>query len=218
MNDGILQHKGHGEAPLAICNQVIDSDHYTITCRARKDGGAEGFIIVFNYVDENNYCWVNFGGWGNTLHGIEQISGGGKMQADTKRGSVETGRWYDVTIQVEGDQVKAWLDKDLIFDTQLKHDTSKGIFSSATLDERTGEMIVKVVNSSSEATTASINLQHFKAHTARVIRLAANDGIDENTLQEPTNIHPVEQLLSPENDQKVLVDIPAYSLNIVRIK
>ena len=217
--DGTYSQTSMREQCVAMLpNIILDGNHYTFKVRARKDSGDEGFIVVFNYVDENNYCWVNFGGWGNTLHGIEQISGGGKMQADTKRGSVETGRWYDVTIQVEGDHVKAWLDKDLVFDTQLKHDTSKGIFSSATLDERTGEMIVKVVNSSSEATTASINLQHFKAHTARVIRLAANDGIDENTLQNPTNIHPVEQQLSPENDQKVLVDIPAYSLNIVRIK
>ena len=117
-----------------------------------------------------------------------------------------------------GDNVKAWLDYDLGFDTQLKHDTTKGIFSSATLDERTGEMIVKVVNTSGDATTASLNLQHFKARQARVIRLAANKGTDENTLLQPTRIHPVEQQLSPESESRLLVDIPAYSLNIVRIK
>jgi hypothetical protein len=41
--------------------------------------------------------------------------------------------------------------------------------------------------------------------------------MDENTLQAPTNIHPVEQLLSPEGNH-VLLDVPPYSLNIVRIK
>ena len=25
---------------------------------------AEGFLIIFNYVDDKNYCWLNFGGWG----------------------------------------------------------------------------------------------------------------------------------------------------------
>ena len=216
--DGTLSQTSMQEQCVAVERRVIDSDHYTLRYKARKDRGREGFMIVFNYVDEHNYCWVNFGGWGNTQHGIEQISGGGKMQTATKRGHVETGRWYDVTLTVAGDSVKAWLDDDLIFDTVLMHDTSKGIFSSATIDDPSGELIVKVVNSGDEQTTASLNLKHFKAHAARVIRLAANDGMDENSLQNPTNIHPVEQVLSPESDSRLLVDIPAYSLNIIRIK
>ena len=217
VNDGILQQTGREQAPLAICNHVIDSDHYTIQCRARKDQGPEGFIIVFNYVDPQNYCWLNLGGWGNTQHAIEQVSGGGKTQTVTKRGSVEAGRWYDVKLTVSGDHVQAWLDQELLFDTQLKHNTSQGVFSSATIDETTGELIVKVANSSSEGTTARLNLSHFNAKQARVIRLSSNSGADENTLQTPTNIVPVETSLSPEGSS-VLVDIPAYSLNIVRIK
>ncbi|MBP5340502.1 MAG: carbohydrate binding domain-containing protein [Prevotella sp.] len=218
MNDGILQHKGREEGPLAICNHVIDSDHYTIQCRARKDRGPEGFIIVFNYVDERNYCWLNFGGWGNTQHAIEQIGSGGKLQTVIRRGRVEQGKWYDVKLQVAGDSVKAWLGDELVFDTVLKHDTSKGVYSSATIDEASGELIVKLVNTGDMQTTASLNLKNFRAREARVIRLAANDGMDENTLQQPTNIHPVEQVLTPACESAVLVDVPAYSLNIVRIK
>ncbi len=217
VNDGILQQKGREEAPLAICNHVIDSDHYTIQCRARKDSGPEGFIIVFNYVDPQNYCWLNIGGWGNTQHAIEQIGSGGKLQTVTKRGRVEEGRWYDVKLQVSGDSVKAWLDTDLVFDTVLKSDQSKGIFSSATIDDEAGEMIVKIVNSGDEGTTANINLKNFEPKSARVIRLKANDGIDENTLQSPTHISPVEQQLSPDRNC-VQLEVPAYSLNIVRIK
>ena len=215
--EGILQQTGHKEATLAMCKHVIDSDHYTVQCRARKDGGAEGFIIVFNYVDEKNYCWVNFGGWGNTQHAIEQVSGGGKMQTVMKPGKVETGRWYDVKLAVAGDSVKVWLGDDLVFDTVLKHDTSKGVFSTATIDETSGELIVKVVNTGEAHTTAQLNLQHFTPACARVIRLASADGMDENSLPQPTNIVPVEQVLSPDGNQ-LLVDIPAYSLNIVRIK
>ena len=216
--DGMLSQTSMQDQCVAVEKKIIDSDHYTLRYRARKDGGHEGFIIVFNYVDERNYCWVNFGGWGNTLHGIEQIGGGGKMQTDTRPGSVETGRWYDITIDVAGDSVKAWLDDELVFDTRLKHDTTKGIYSSATIDEPSGELIVKVVNTGDEQTTASLDLQHFAARQARVIRLVAADGMDENSLQNPTNIYPTEQQLSPEGTGKVLVDIPAYSLNIIRIK
>ncbi len=168
-------------------------------------------------MDDKNCCWANFGGWTNTQHAIEQISNGGKLQADSKRGHVEPGRWYDVALQVAGDSVKAWLDSELVFDTVLKHDETKGIFSSATIDDTAGELIVKVANTSDAATAARLNLKHFTPGSARVVRLAARDGMEENTLHAPTNIHPTEQLLSPENGS-VLLDVPPYSLNIVRIK
>ena len=216
-SEGILQQKSNREATLAMCNHVIDSDHYTVKCRARKDGGAEGFIIVFNYTDPQNYCWVNFGGWGNTLHGIEQVSGGGKTQTATKPGTIETGRWYDVTLSVAGDSVKAWLDDQLVFDTVLKHNTAQGIFSSATIDEPAGEIIVKLVNTQQEGTTTLLNLSNFAVKRAKVIRLASLSGDDENTLQQPTNISPTEHELSPVGNT-VEVELPAYSLNIVRIK
>ncbi len=205
------------EATICLERRSISSDHYTAKFRARKDGGAEGFLIVFNYVDEHNYCWLNFGGWGNTQHAIEQISSGGKLLTAARRGRVETGRWYDVTLQVAGDSVKAWLDGDLVFDTVLKHDETKGIFSSATIDDAAGELIVKVVNTSQTATTALLRLKNFTPQCARVVRLAARDGMDENTLLSPTNIHPVEQLLSPQGSS-VPLHVPPYSLNIVRIK
>ena len=212
-----VRQTGHKDATLCIEKSIIDSDHYTCKFRARKDEGAEGFIIIFNYVDEKNYCWVNFGGWTNSQHAIEQISNGGKLLADSKRGRIKAGRWYDVTLQVNGDSVKAWLDNELVFDTVLKHDDTKGIFSSATIDDASGELIVKVANTSDAATTARLNLKNFKPASARVVSLAANDGMEENTLDTPTAIHPVEQLLSPENGS-ILLDVPPYSLNIVRIK
>ncbi|MBR3456481.1 MAG: carbohydrate binding domain-containing protein [Bacteroidaceae bacterium] len=212
----IVRQTGLEQSTICLEKNVINSDHYTCKYRARKDEGAEGFLIIFNYVDKQNYCWLNFGGWGNTQHAIEQISNGGKLQTAGRRGHVESGRWYDITLQVAGDSVKAWLDEELVFDTVLKHDNTKGIFSSATIDDTTGELIVKVVNTSEVATTASLDLKNFTPKSARVVRLAANDGMEENTLTTPTHIHPVEQLLSPEGN-RVMLDVPPYSLNIVRV-
>ena len=214
--DGVVAQTSMREQCVAVADHVYDSNHYTLKCRARKDGGNEGFIIVFNYVDERNYCWVNFGGWGNTQHGIEQVAGGGKSQTATKKGSVETGRWYDVTVEVAGDSVKAWLDDELVFDTVLKREENAGLWSSATIDEPTGELIVKMVNSSSQTVTADLCLANFRASKARVIRLATSEGTNENTLQQPTNIVPTMASLDVEDDA-VQLPLPPYSLNIIRI-
>ena len=235
--EGYVSQTSDREQCVAMCKASV-GDHYTIKCRARKDDGAEGFMIVFNYVDPQHYCWVNFGGWGNTAHAIEQIGGGGKIQTAMKPGSVETGRWYDVTLTVAGDSIKAWLDDDLVFDEVLKQNTSLGVFSSATIDKQSGELIVKIVNSQEEGTTARLNIQNFDVKSASLIRLRANDGEDENSLPNPTNIYPthhelipadapipdvpsptrgLSRSLSPECNS-IEVELPAYSLNIVRIK
>ena len=39
---------------------------YTYSLKARKLGGAEGFLILFRVQDENAKAWWNIGGWGNT--------------------------------------------------------------------------------------------------------------------------------------------------------
>ena len=214
--DGSVSQISMQEQCVAVCRATV-GDHYTARFRARKDGGNEGFMVVFNYIDKDHYDWINFGGWNNTQHGIEHISGGGKTQIATKPGKVEAGRWYDITLQLAGDSVKCWLDQELVFDTVLKGDVKPGVFSSATIDERTGELIVKVVNTGSEAVTAYLDIINFKVGSAQLVRLRANDGMDENTLEQPTNIYPTTHELSPK-DNTVELEVAAYSLNIIRIK
>lgn len=51
---------------------------------------------------------------------IEQISDKGKILTAMRPGSVDTGKWYGVKLTVAGDNVKAWLDDELIFDEMLK--------------------------------------------------------------------------------------------------
>lgn len=124
MVDGILRHTACEEAPLAICNYVIESDHYTIHCTARKDDGPEGFIIVFNYADSNNYYRIHFGAANNSQHTIEQISGDSLTLVATCPGSIETGEWYNVQLTVAGDTVRVWLNDAQMFDDLLKRNTS----------------------------------------------------------------------------------------------
>ncbi len=211
----IYTQTANDESCLNIGNITL-SNNSTVKLRARKDSGAEGFMLVFNYIDENNYCWLNFGGWGNTQHGIEQIVNGAKMQIATKGGSVETGRWYDITLQQHGDSLKAWLDNQLVFETKLIANTTPGLFTTATLDEATGKVIVKIANTNNEATTCSINLNGYNVNKGYVTRLTATKGTDENSIEHPTRVYPVTETLSPIND-KLELHVPAYSLNIVTL-
>lgn len=217
VDGGIIKQTSNGESCIRLNPGEITADGYIYKVRARKDSGNEGFMLIFNYVDDKNYCWLNLGGWNNTQHGIEQIVGGAKGQAATVSGTIETGRWYDIELKVVGDSVYASLDGKQIFATKLRANTLPGVFSTATLDENTGEVILKVANTSSENTTAEICLQGKAIKGAKLIRLTAKNGQEENTIDNPTNVHPTETFVTTSSDGGV-VEIPANSLNIFRLK
>lgn len=216
-SNGVSSQTSDTEGAMKMEPTLIKGNEYTYNVRARKDKGAEGFLVVFNYVDPDNYCWLNIGGWGNTQNAIEQIINGSKAQVATVAGHVEDGKWYDVSVHVKGDSVYASLDGKQLFAVQLKPTTFAGLFSNATMDENTGEVIVKVVNTTGMNTTAKINLNGKTATAATVIRLASAKGTDENSLEDPTKVYPTQQTLSPSGNS-VEVALPGSSLNIIRIK
>lgn len=217
VDGNIIKQTSNGESCIRLNPGEITSEGYIYKVRARKDAGNEGFLLIFNYVDDKNYCWLNIGGWNNTQHGIEQIVDGAKGQVATVSGNIETGRWYDIELKVKGDSIFASLDGKEIFASKLRANTLPGVFSTATLDENTGEVILKVANTSSENTTAEICLQGKTISNAKLIRLSAKNGKEENTIDNPTNVYPTETFVTTSTDGAV-VEIPANSLNIFRLK
>lgn len=217
IKDNILSQTSDREACMAVDSYKVTSHNYSLHLKARKDGGNEGFIVVFNYVNPENYCWLNFGGWGNTQHGIEQVVEGAKSQVASTPGRIKLGKWYDVDLTIHGDSIYASLDGQQIFATRLKPNTAPSVFSSATYDEKTGEVILKVANTGKETTTAEVDLKNMNMTSARVIRLASAKGTYENNLINPTRVVPSEEVLSPKKNNLVFM-VPAYSLNIVRMK
>lgn len=195
----------------------FNAQNYTYKVRAKKNSGDEGFLIIFNYVDPKNYCWLNIGGWGNTQHGIEQIVNGGKGQMATVSGHVETGRWYDVEVDVKGDSVYAKLDGKQLFATRLKPNMTPGFFATATKDSKTGEVIVKLANTNIEGTTAKVSLDGKTLQNAKLIRLTAKNGSEENDIDHPTNVYPTSTNV-PVHGDSIELEIPASSLSILRLK
>ena len=67
-------------------------------------------------LDELGYALRHFIGLGEKVK-IENV---GIFKCGLRTGSVETGKWYDVKLTVAGDNVKAWLDNEIVFDIILK--------------------------------------------------------------------------------------------------
>ena len=49
----------------------VDASDYSISVKAKKLSGKEGFLVIFRLKDARNYAWFNVGGWGNTKAQVE---------------------------------------------------------------------------------------------------------------------------------------------------
>lgn len=106
---GALRQTSDAENVRALVGDVNWSD-YTLSLKARKLGGKEGFLILFGVPDADTKSWWNLGGWDNTRHSLE-LPG---AESDAVPGRIETGRWYDIRIEVQGTTVRGFLDGKLI--------------------------------------------------------------------------------------------------------
>ena len=91
--------------------------NYTVSVRARKTSGAEGFLVGFGARSSQDYYWLNLGGWNNTVHRLEKsVDGERNPIGPAVNGNIETGRWYDIEIQVAGHRIQCFLDGQRVFD------------------------------------------------------------------------------------------------------
>lgn len=214
---GVLKQQNQRAEGSVLLSTTQLPDEYTIHVQARRMEGNEGFIIVFGAEDDENLIWWNLGGWGNSQHAIEHMADGGKNTIGAIRGTLEEGRWYDVEVQVRGATARCMLDGKLIHEFSLPERQS--LYANATLDEKSGEMIVKLVNPTRERQITAINLKGAQASQGRAIVLASESGSDENTMRAQLNVSPVEYPIGiNEPSSSVIVPVQPFSLTILRLK
>lgn len=213
VQDGALRQTAEREFIRALAGDKSWTD-YTLTLKARKISGREGFLILFHINDDEDRVWWNIGGWENTQHGLEVGD-----TLDGKRGSIEANRWYDIKVEVKGGAVKCSLDGKVIHDLKNTLTITRGLFASAVTDSKSGEIIVKVVNAAATPTETEITLNGAKklASSAAAIVLTSGDPKDENTLDEPTKVAPKNTTL-PVSGAKIKHAFPGNSFTVIRVK
>ena len=209
--DGALRQSGEDQPARLLIGQPDWAD-YTLTLKARKLGGAEGFLISFSVQKDNDKNWWNIGGWGNKRHGLEI----GGVEAETP-GRIETGKWYDIKVEAIGARVRCWLDGKLI------HDVSRApmpsIYATAGLKNATGEVILKVVNAAGEAQAAELDLAGAGAlaPTGQALVLTSASLDDENSFEAPEKVAPRAMQVNGVSD-KFNYTFAANSVTVLRLK
>jgi alpha-L-arabinofuranosidase len=193
--------------------------NYTISLRAKKTSGSEGFLILFNWTDDNNWTWWNVGGWGNTLDGVEQNNNGSKTTlAQVSQTAIVTGTWYDISIVVSNYTVQCYLNGTLMQTVNYATNATTGIYASTTYNKSAGQVVVKAVNPYSTPMTTTFNLSGVNviSNNAAVVQLTSGSSADENSFAAPTYVSPVTNLISNAGTN-FTVTLPANSLSVLKL-
>lgn len=212
VEEGVLRQASQAKEIRALAGDKSWTD-YTITLKARKIGGRDGFLIPFQVQEDDQRMWWNLGGNDNTQHTI-----GPDAAVHSIPGAIETGRWYDVRLEILGNTVKGWLDGKLVQEVDSLRPPLKSLSASATRDEKSGEIILKVVNGADSPIDTEIDLQGGGrlSGSGRAIVLTSDSPTDENTFENPTKVSPKSEPFAVSGSRFTRT-FPGNSFTVLRI-
>ncbi len=190
-----------------------DWSDFTLSLKARKSAGGEGFLIVFGRQGGERYWW-NLGGWGNSQHAIEHNQ---TPVGQPQRGRIESDRWYDVKIEVAGAKIRCFLDGELVHDAEAE--SLDRFVATAGRDEAAGEVVLKVINASPRPVSTAVKLAGVRqvGSQAKVVELSADSFEDNNSIEEPRRVAPRQQTVSIEGEE-FKHEFAPRSLTVLRFK
>ncbi len=185
--------------------------NYTLTLKARKIRGKEGFLISFCSQQDNRMSWWNIGGWGNTRDGLQKAG----VPADFHPSHIQTGRWYNIRIVCHANRIQCFLDGRLIHNVLMHREHP--LHATASRDDKTGDVILKVVNISDRPVSATIRIKGVGALASTGTCIVLTGPRDaQNSIDNPDNVVPKNQTMSNVASHFVHL-FPARSVNVLRL-
>ena len=212
VHDGVLRQSAIAPNVTAFVGDTTWTD-YTITLKAKKITGDNGFQIYFHNHNVRQRIRWDLGGYDNSVYLMEMGITSKSMNA-----GIEPGKWYDIKIEIRGGSVKGYLDGELVQQVVDNRANVKSLCASASHDDKTGDIILKVVNASFKTLEAQIDLKGAGTLTGKgkVIILTSESPLDENTLEEPTKVSPKTETVKFSGDT-LTRSFPGNSLTVIRI-
>lgn len=204
------------EGCMSVFNQPISDAVYEINVNAKKISGDEGFLLVFNYQDDQNYCWWNIGGWGNTVSAMESCTNGSKTTYDRRPFNVKTGENYQIRLLVNGNNITGTINGEEMLHATLP--TYRAVYAAAALNEKGDTLILKIVNPDEKLNDVHLLFKNLHPTAGTLQQLKGEKASDENTLTNQQFVVPTNETpLSGVGEQMTFKAVP-FSLNILKIK
>jgi len=218
IKDGAYQQADPKATGVVLAGDASWSD-YTLSLKARKLGGSEGFTIVVRHAGPENHMVWDVGSYQNKFHGIQvRLAQQDHLIAQVP-GSIETGRWYDVKIELKGAKLDCYLDGKLVQSAEVLPPQVQCLYASAVRDEKAGEVILKVVNPGDDPCMTGIQLSGVAGIAPEIMAIVLTGaGLGaENSFEHPLAVAPVESRFNvsgPRFDHR----FPQHSMTVLRIK
>ena len=218
VRDGAYQQTDPGTPAGVFAGDVSWSD-YTLSLKARKLGGAEGFWIIVRQNGPGNYIVWNLGGMRNQSHMLQFHLGQQDQLVSQVPGSIDAGRWYDVKVELKGVKLDCYLDGKLVQSAEVPPPQVQRLYASAVRDEKAGEIILKVVNPGDDPRMAGIQISGVDgvAPEIKAIVLTAAGLGAENSFEHPLAVAPVESRFNVTGS-RFDHRFPQHSMTVLRIK
>ncbi len=214
--DGAYRQSALGNDRRSFAGDTDWTD-YTLTLQARKISGTEGFMVIFHAPNRNNLVRWNIGGWGNTATALEEVQDGeATVFGDRVPMTIQPDRWYNIRIELHGPNIKCYLGDELVSQAVEHVNNPPSLFATASRDDSSGDVIVKLVNAAAEAAPIQLNLQGAGSIASQAqLETLSGDPTDVNTIDNPKKVVP--QRSTIDNAAATFThEFPAHSVNVLR--
>ncbi|MGN1328839.1 MAG: alpha-L-arabinofuranosidase C-terminal domain-containing protein [Eubacterium sp.] len=195
-------------------------DNYTYTVEATKLDGEEGFLIPIGVKDVDNNVFWNIGGWGNTVSTLQQVECGvkdGRIESTVKDCVIETGKTYELKVEVNGEKVKCYIDGELYVDYDFSTQKRSQCYSVVSTDDN-GDIIIKLVNVTDSAKTTAVKLDNANVQGEAVINQVSGESLEAENALGQKEICTLEEFTLNGFAEEFNYTMPAYSVTSIRLK
>lgn len=195
-----------------------DWENYTLSLKAQRISGPKGFNVYFGKQGDNNQLIWDFGGWQNQDSALCSSVDGRTSCLTQSIFNVDPDMEYELTLEVSGRQIRAWINNVLFHDTEDKLPVIEPLYYSASYERSTGDVIVKVVNVQDKPVQAQVVLEDLQklSLTVDVFEMSGNALDDENSFTSPERVLPKQKKLIVEGSS-FSYDFPKHSVTIFRM-
>ena len=220
VSENILRQESPSSGTAIIGNTDFNAEKYTVTTKVERHSFYEPLFIRFGYKDPKNYLQFGMGMYACSRCVLEEFKEGVNRRmvvSDIGLPTAYTTGIVDVRIEVDGPSAIIYFNDEPICSVRRIREKA---FYVGNIDEETGDIIIKAVNSTDTNIETMIDVRNSTSRiTGAVATVLKGDGTarDTNTLFDPDRVVPQENVLDVSSNTFPYLLAP-YSVNVIRLR
>lgn len=192
--------------------------NYSLSLKAIRNNGEKGFFVHFGEKDENNRFRWEIGGWQNQDSVILSFINGRGACLTQSLFSVETDREYNLMVDVNERHIRTYIDGEPINTIEDKLPVTEPLYYSASMENTTGDIILKVVNVQDAPEDVKIVVEGINKEllSGKIFKMNGYEPEDVNSFTEPRKIA-IEEAPINIKGNTLCYEFPKQSITIFRL-